>query len=211
MGSLGKGRFAVAKFRGAASPFGKLFVKARKGGYGRLHMKIHPLTSKTDDLAALIARMADHDFVAVDTEFMRENTYWPDLCLLQIATPDEAAAIDPKADGLDLTPLLDLLVRNDEVLKVFHAGGQDLEIIHNMTGRMPAPLFDTQIAAMALGYGEQIGYSNLIESILGHNLDKGARTLRWVGYGMAVTMDFSPHRLTVYLDKANRVERASCG
>ena len=179
MGSLGKGRFAVAKFRGAASPFGKLFVKARKGGYGRSHMKIHPLISKTDDLAALIARMADHDFVAVDTEFMRENTYWPDLCLLQIATPDEAAAIDPKAEGLDLTPLLDLLVRNDQVLKVFHAGGQDLEIIHNMTGRMPAPLFDTQIAAMALGYGEQIGYSNLIESILGHNLDKGARFTDW--------------------------------
>ena len=142
-------------------------------------MKIHPLISKTDDLAALIARMAAHDFVAVDTEFMRENTYFPDLCLVQIATPDEAAAIDPKADGLDLTPLLDLLVRNDDVLKVFHAGGQDLEIIHNMTGKMPAPLFDTQIAAMALGYGEQIGYSNLIESILGHTLDKGARFTDW--------------------------------
>ena len=75
------------------------FVKARKGGYGRLHMKIHPLITKTDDLAALIARMTAHDFVAVDTEFMRENTYYPDLCLVQIATPDEAAAIDPKADG----------------------------------------------------------------------------------------------------------------
>ncbi len=142
-------------------------------------MKIHPLISKTDDLANLIARMSDHDFVAVDTEFMRENTYWPDLCLLQIATPDEAAAIDPKAEGLDLEPLLDLLVRNDRVLKVFHAGGQDLEIIHNMTGMMPVPLFDTQIAAMALGYGEQIGYSNLIESILGHSLDKGARFTDW--------------------------------
>ncbi|MDQ3145273.1 MAG: ribonuclease D [Pseudomonadota bacterium] len=142
-------------------------------------MKIHPLITKTDDLAALIARMNEHDFVAVDTEFMRENTYWPILCLLQIATPDEAAAIDPMADGLNLDPLLDLLVRQDQVLKVFHAGGQDLEIIHNMTGEMPSPLFDTQIAAMALGYGEQIGYSNLIESILGHNLDKGARFTDW--------------------------------
>jgi ribonuclease D len=142
-------------------------------------MKIHPLISKTDDLVALIARMSAHDFVAVDTEFMRENTYFPDLCLVQIATPDEAAAIDPKADAIDLTPLLDLLVREDEVLKVFHAGGQDLEIIHNLTGQMPVPLFDTQIAAMALGYGEQIGYSNLIESILGHNLDKGARFTDW--------------------------------
>ncbi|RIX32661.1 ribonuclease D [Sphingomonas edaphi] len=142
-------------------------------------MKIHPLISSTDDLAALVSRIKDHDFVAVDTEFMRENTYWPDLCLLQIASPDEAAAIDPKADGLDLDPLLDLLVDNDQVLKVFHAGGQDLEIIHNLTGKVPNPLFDTQIAAMALGYGEQIGYSNLVESVLGHNLDKGARFTDW--------------------------------
>ena len=145
----------------------------------RADMKIHPLITKSDDLAALIARMSEQDFVAVDTEFMRENTYWPILCLVQIATPDEAAAIDPMAEGIDLAPLLDLLVRNDRVLKVFHAGGQDLEIIHNMTGLAPNPLFDTQIAAMALGYGEQIGYSNLIESILGHNLDKGARFTDW--------------------------------
>ena len=146
---------------------------------GRASMKIHPLLSSTDDLAALVSRMKGHDFVAVDTEFMRENTYWPDLCLLQIASPDEAAAIDPKADGLDMEPLLDLMVNNDEVLKVFHAGGQDLEIIHNLTGDVPNPLFDTQIAAMALGYGEQIGYSNLVESVLGHNLDKGARFTDW--------------------------------
>jgi len=142
-------------------------------------MKIHPLISSTDDLAALVSRMNAHDFVAVDTEFMRENTYWPDLCLLQIATPDEAAAIDPKADSLDLSPLLELLVDNHDVLKVFHAGGQDLEIIHNLTRKVPNPLFDTQIAAMALGYGEQIGYSNLVESVLGHNLDKGARFTDW--------------------------------
>jgi ribonuclease D len=146
---------------------------------GRASMKIHPLISSTDDLAALVSRMKGHDFVAVDTEFMRENTYWPDLCLLQIATPDEAAAIDPKADGLNMEPLLELMVNNDEVLKVFHAGGQDLEIIHNLTGNVPNPLFDTQIAAMALGYGEQIGYSNLVESVLGHNLDKGARFTDW--------------------------------
>ena len=159
--------------------FNQRFVKARQGRYGPLHMKIHPLINKTDDLAALITRMSDHDFVAVDTEFMRENTYWPELCLVQIATPDEAAAIDPQADTLNLDPLLDLIVENDKVLKVFHAGGQDLEIIHNLTGKVPASLFDTQIAAMALGYGEQIGYSNLVESVLGHNLDKGARFTDW--------------------------------
>ena len=142
-------------------------------------MKIHPLITDSATLAALIERLARSPFVAVDTEFMRENTYWPDLCLLQIASPEEAAAIDPKAEGLDLTPLWDLLVDNEEVLKVFHAGGQDLEIVHNMTGKVPHPLFDTQVAAMALGFGEQVGYSNLIESMLGHSLDKGARFTDW--------------------------------
>jgi ribonuclease D len=142
-------------------------------------MKIHPLITKSRDLAELVKRLAEHPFVAVDTEFMRENTYWPDLCLIQVASSDEAAAIDPKAEGIDLKPLLDLFVVNQDVLKVFHAGGQDLEIIHNLTGKVPYPLFDTQIAAMALGHGEQIGYSNLIESLLGHSLDKGARFTDW--------------------------------
>ncbi len=125
-------------------------------------MHIHPLITKTDDLVPLVERLSTHPFIAVDTEFMRENTYWPDLCLIQIASSEEAAAIDPKAD-IDLSPLLDLLVGHEEVLKVFHAGGQDLEIIHHLTGKVPYPLFDTQVAAMALGHGEQVGYSNLIE------------------------------------------------
>jgi ribonuclease D len=142
-------------------------------------MKILPLIADSAALAALVERMSSAPFVAVDTEFMRENSYWPELCLIQIASPEEAAAIDPKAEGIDLKPLLDLLVENDQVLKVFHAGGQDLEIVHNLTGKTPVPLFDTQIAAMALGYGEQVGYSNLIESMLGHVLDKGARFTDW--------------------------------
>ncbi|HUG45563.1 MAG TPA: ribonuclease D [Sphingomicrobium sp.] len=141
-------------------------------------MKIHPLITDTAELAALVERLAQHPFVAVDTEFMRENTYWPELCLIQIASSEEAAAVDPNAD-IDLKPLLDLMVENHEVLKVFHAGNQDLEIVHNLTGKVPVPLFDTQIAAMALGHGEQIGYSNLIESMLGHSLDKGARFTDW--------------------------------
>ncbi len=141
-------------------------------------MKIHPLITETDALAELVERLSKHPFVAVDTEFMRENSYWPDLCLIQIASSEEAAAVDPKAD-IDLSSLLDLLVNNDEVLKVFHAGSQDLEIIHNLTGKMPRALFDTQVAAMALGHGEQVGYSNLIESMLGHSLDKGARFTDW--------------------------------
>jgi ribonuclease D len=142
-------------------------------------MRIHPLITKSDQLGALVDRLAKQLFIAVDTEFMRENTYWPDLCLIQVASTDEAAAIDPKAEGIALEPLLDLFVNNEDVLKVFHAGGQDLEIIHNLTGKSPSPLFDTQIAAMALGHGEQIGYSNLIESLLGHSLDKGARFTDW--------------------------------
>ena len=142
-------------------------------------MMIHPLITDTESLAALCDRLARSPFVAVDTEFMRENTYWPDLCLIQIGDLNEAAAIDPKADGLDLTPLLDLLVDNEDVLKIVHAGGQDLEIIYNLTGKTPHPMFDTQIAAMALGLGEQVGYSNLVESLLGKTLDKGARFTDW--------------------------------
>jgi ribonuclease D len=162
-----------------ASPSNRRFVKAPYPRYGPPDMKIHPLIDTSAELAALCERLSHHDFVAVDTEFMRENTYWPELCLLQIASVDEAAAIDPMASGLDMAPLLDLLVDNHDVLKVFHAGGQDLEIIYTMTGKMPVPLFDTQVAAMAMGHGEQIGYSNLVESMLGHSLDKGARFTDW--------------------------------
>lgn len=142
-------------------------------------MHVHPLITDSKTLADLCARLAKSSFVTVDTEFMRENSYWPDLCLIQIADLEEAAAIDPKAPNLDLQPLLQLLVDNDEVLKVFHAGGQDLEIVHNMTGKTPYPLFDTQVAAMALGMGEQIGYQNLVETMLKAKIDKGARFTDW--------------------------------
>lgn len=142
-------------------------------------MHIHDLIEDSATLANLCTRLADSPFVCVDTEFMRENTYWPELCLIQIADEEEAAAIDPMAPGLDLTPLLDLLTKNEDVLKVFHAGGQDLEIIYNLTGTTPHPLFDTQIAAMALGQGEQVGYGNLVDAWLGITVDKGARFTDW--------------------------------
>lgn len=142
-------------------------------------MKIHELVTTTEALEALCARWSKSPFIAVDTEFMRENTYWPDLCLIQVADEHEAAAIDPKAEGIDLQPLLDLLTDNENVLKVVHAGGQDVEIICNLTGKTPHPMFDTQIAAMALGQGEQVGYSNLVDSWLGIQLDKGARFTDW--------------------------------
>ncbi len=142
-------------------------------------MKIHPLITTTDALKALCERLAKADFVCVDTEFMRENTYWPELCLVQVADTEEAAAIDPLAPGIDLSPLLDLLVDNEDVLKVFHAGGQDVEIVYNLTGKTPHPIFDTQIAMMAVSQSEQIGYSNLVESWLGITVDKGARFTDW--------------------------------
>lgn len=142
-------------------------------------MQIHPLITTSAALADLCKRLAKADFVCVDTEFMRENTFWPELCLIQIADDKEAAAIDPLAKGLDLSPLLDLLVDNEDVLKVFHAGGQDVEIIYNLTGKTPHPIFDTQIAMMAVSQSEQIGYSNLVESWLGLQIDKGARFTDW--------------------------------
>ena len=142
-------------------------------------MEILPLITESKVLAALCKRLSKSNFVAVDTEFMRESTFWPLLCLIQIADENEAAAIDPLAEGIDLGPLLDLLTNNEDVLKVFHAGGQDVEIIYNLTARTPHPIFDTQIAAMALGQGEQIGYASLVESWVGVALDKGARFTDW--------------------------------
>ena len=142
-------------------------------------MKIHPLITTTAALTDICERLSQADFITVDTEFMRENTFWPELCLVQIADDKEAAAIDPMAPGIDLSPLLNLLVDNKNVLKVFHAGGQDVEIIYNLTGRTPHPIFDTQIAMMAISQSEQIGYSNLVEAWLGFSVDKGARFTDW--------------------------------
>lgn len=142
-------------------------------------MKIHPLITDTDTLADLCERLAKHEFVCVDTEFMRENTYWPLLCLIQIGNEHEAAAIDPLADGIDLAPLWELLTDNEDILKVFHAGGQDVEIVYNFTGKTPFPIFDTQIAMMAISQSEQIGYANLVETWLGKTIDKGARFTDW--------------------------------
>ena len=142
-------------------------------------MKIHDLITTTDKLAELCDRLAKNDFVCVDTEFMRENTYWPELCLIQVGDEKEAAAIDPLADGIDLKPLLDLLTENEDVLKIFHAGSQDVEIFYNLTGKTPHPIFDTQIAMMAISQSEQIGYANLVDHWLNITVDKGARFTDW--------------------------------
>jgi len=179
-------------------------------------MRIHPLITTTDALTDLCKRLAQEPFVTVDTEFMRENSYWPDLCLVQVASSSEAAAIDPKAEDLDLTPLLNLLVNNEEVLKVFHAGGQDIEIVFNLTGGTPHPLFDTQVAAMALGLGEQVGYQNLVETLLGKHLDKGARFTDWARRPLdARQIDYAigdvTHLATLFPKMLERLKRTGRG
>ncbi len=141
-------------------------------------MQIHPLVTDTDTLARLCTRLSGQPYLCVDTEFMRESTYWPELCLVQLAGPDEAFALDPLAPGIDLAPLYALLL-DDSLLKVMHAGGQDIEIFVNRTGRVPQPLFDTQIAAMALGMGDQVSYANLVAHFTGQQIDKGARFTDW--------------------------------
>ena len=132
----------------------------------------------TSALRAFCERLAAHDYVTVDTEFMREKTYYAKLCLIQAASPDEAAVIDPLAESLDLAPFLDLLA-DEGTLKVFHAARQDLEIFHQLMGRVPSPLFDTQVAAMACGYGDQIGYEPLVRQVTGGSVDKGSRFTDW--------------------------------
>jgi ribonuclease D len=129
-------------------------------------------------LARFIADLADEPFVTVDTEFMRDRTYWPQLCLVQIGTSRDAVAIDTLAEGLDLEPLFRLMA-DERILKVFHAPRQDLEIFHHLSGRLPRPLFDTQLAAMVLGYGDEVGYEALVRQVAGANLDKTSRFTDW--------------------------------
>ncbi len=136
------------------------------------------LITDTEALAAFCDRLKGSDFITVDTEFMRETTYWARLCLVQVAGPDEAYCIDPLAPGINLKPLYDLMA-DRSLLKVFHAGRQDLEIFFNATSEVPAPVFDTQIAAMVCGFGDQVGYEALVAKLAGANLDKSQRFTDW--------------------------------
>ncbi|HVW91437.1 MAG TPA: ribonuclease D [Devosia sp.] len=132
----------------------------------------------TAALAEFCARAAHHDFATVDTEFLRETTYWPKLCLLQIATPDEAVLVDPLVPSLDLRPFFDLLA-NTNVIKVFHAARQDIEIFVKLTGKVPQNVFDTQIAASVCGFGDSVSYDNLVRAVTGVELDKSSRFTDW--------------------------------
>ncbi len=136
------------------------------------------LIVSTEVLAAFCERAAKFDFVTVDTEFLRETTYWPKLCLIQAATDDEAVLIDPLAPDLDLSSFFDLLA-NPQVVKVFHAARQDIEIFVKLTGQVPANIFDTQIAASVCGFGDSVSYDNLVRSITNVELDKSSRYTDW--------------------------------
>lgn len=136
------------------------------------------LISTTDDLAAICSRMAKHPFVTVDTEFLRETTYYPLLCVAQMASPEEAVVIDALANGIDLAPFFALMA-NEGVVKVFHAARQDIEIVWNMAKTIPHPIVDTQVAAMVLGYGDSISYDQLVQRITGDTLDKSHRFTDW--------------------------------
>ena len=129
------------------------------------------LISTTADLAAACSRLAKHPFITVDTEFLRETTYYPLLCVVQMASPEEAVVVDTLAEGIDLKPFFELM-GNENVLKVFHAARQDIEIVWHRAGIVPHPLFDSQVAAMVLGYGDSISYDQLVQRITGDNLDK---------------------------------------
>lgn len=141
-------------------------------------LPVPPLTTTTEALAAACARLATHEFVTVDTEFLRETTYYPKLCLIQMASSDEVVLVDPLAPGLDLAPFF-ALMGDERVVKVFHAARQDLEIIWNKGRLIPAPLFDSQVAAMVCGYGEQVSYESLASGLAGAKIDKSSRFTDW--------------------------------
>ena len=136
------------------------------------------LITDSAELARFCARQSAASYIAIDTEFMRDRTYWPKLCLVQIAGPEETAAIDTLVPNLDLTPLFELLA-NPAVVKVFHAARQDIEIFFHLTGRIPTPIVDTQVAAMVCGFGDAVSYENLAAKLAGARIDKSSRFTDW--------------------------------
>jgi ribonuclease D len=136
------------------------------------------LITSTDELAALCERLRHESFVTVDTEFMRERTYWPELCIVQLAGAEEVAIVDALAPDIDLGPL-GALFADPAVTKVFHAARQDIEIFVLRFGAVPVPLFDSQVAAMVAGFGDQVGYDSLVSALTGAHIDKAHRFSDW--------------------------------
>ena len=174
--------------------------------------RINELIDDNETLASFCAQMSSSPYITIDTEFIRDRTYWPRLCLVQISNHDLARAIDPLAEGIDLSPLADLLA-NQDVIKVFHAARQDVEIFVNQNNVVPSPMFDTQIAAMVCGFGDSVGYDRLVEKLAGARVDKGSRFTDWsrrplsdkqIGYAL----DDVTHLLTVYEALCRQLEKS---
>lgn len=173
------------------------------------------LITTTESLDDACARLATERFVTVDTEFLRETTYWPKLCLIQLAGEDELVLIDALAPGLDLTPFFRLMA-DTRVLKVFHAARQDIEIVWHRAALIPTPVFDTQVAAMVLGFGDQISYDQLIQRLVGVTIDKSHRFTDWsrrplseaqLSYAAADVLHLRPayEKLFQKLEKRDRI------
>jgi ribonuclease D len=161
-----------------------------------------PVITTTSDLATFCASLAGETYISVDTEFLRETTYYPKLCLIQIAGSTDANVVDPLAEGIDLTPFYDLMA-NTNVLKVFHAARQDVEILMKLTGRVPTPIFDTQIAAMVCGFGDQVGYEAIARKLAGATIDKSSQFTDWTrrpltAKQLAYALSDVTHLRTVY-------------
>ncbi len=170
------------------------------------------LVTTTEELAALCGRLAKHPFVTVDTEFLRETTFWPKVCVIQLASPQEAAAVDALTEEIDLTPFFDLMA-NEAVVKVFHAARQDVEIVWRLARMIPKPLFDTQVAAMVCGFGEQVSYVELVKGITRVNLDKSSRFTDWSRRPLSeAQVDYAIADVTylrdIYLHLRARLERS---
>jgi ribonuclease D len=171
---------------------------------------MQPITT-TETLTDACARMAQHPFVTVDTEFLRESTYYPKLCVAQMASTAEALVVDTLADGIDLAPFFGLMA-DQSVVKVFHAARQDIEICWHEAGIIPRPIIDTQVAAMVLGYGDSISYDQLVQRITGDNLDKSHRFTDWTrrplsDAQLAYAVSDVTHLRDVYLRLANDLEK----
>jgi ribonuclease D len=176
----------------------------------RLPGTMQPITT-TEELAQICARMARHPFVTVDTEFLRETTYYPLLCVAQMASPDEAVVVDALAPGIDLAPFFELMT-DEKVVKVFHAARQDIEIVWNMAKKIPHPIFDSQVAAMVLGYGDSISYDQLVQRISGDLLDKSNRFTDWTrrpltDAQMSYALSDVTHLRNVYLKLAADLDK----
>ncbi|WP_345118730.1 ribonuclease D [Bartonella pachyuromydis] len=136
------------------------------------------LITQTKDLEIALAILRNSDFITVDTEFIRETTFWPQLCLIQLASPDTTVLIDPMSQNIDLQPFFDLM-KDEKIVKVFHAARQDIETIYHLGGIIPSPLFDTQIAGSICGFGDSISYDQIVQRCTGQQLDKSSRFTDW--------------------------------